>query len=89
MGIFRGFLNILAVKCLLALIQIYRWTLAPILLSFGAQCRFYPSCSEYAREALHVHGPAKGTALMALRLARCHPFCEGGEDLVPGTEGQK
>ena len=46
-------------------------------------CRFYPTCSQYALEAIDTHGPAKGAWLAAKRIARCHPFHPGGIDPVP------
>ena len=68
---------------LLALIFLYRKLLSPLL---PPSCRFYPSCSAYATEALHRHGLTRGGALMAWRLCRCHPWCDGGFDPVPGSE---
>lgn len=66
---------------LLALpILAYRRWLSPAL---PARCRFYPSCSAYALEALARHGPVRGTGLAAWRLLRCHPFNPGGYDPVP------
>jgi putative membrane protein insertion efficiency factor len=65
---------------LLALVTGYRWLVSPLL---PAACRFYPSCSAYAAEALRRHGAARGTYLTVKRLARCHPLCEGGVDPVP------
>jgi len=65
---------------LIGLIRIYQWCLSPFL---GASCRFYPSCSSYAIEAIDKHGALKGSYLMMLRLARCHPWCDGGHDPVP------
>jgi uncharacterized protein len=62
-----------------ALIRLYQWTISPLL---GANCRFYPSCSHYADEALRKHGLIKGSYLAARRLARCHPWHEGGVDHV-------
>lgn len=62
------------------LIRCYRFALSPLL---GANCRFYPSCSEYALEALERHGGARGTWLAARRLCRCHPWHPGGFDPVP------
>ena len=53
------------------------------LLGPGAGCRFEPSCSAYAHEAIRVHGFLRGTFLGAWRLLRCNPFCAGGEDPVP------
>jgi len=62
------------------LIRVYQWTLGPML---GARCRFYPSCSCYAHEAIERHGALAGTWLAAKRLARCHPLSAGGYDPVP------
>jgi putative membrane protein insertion efficiency factor len=62
------------------LIRAYQWILAPVL---GANCRFAPSCSEYAHEAIGVHGPLKGSWLALIRLARCHPWGGSGYDPVP------
>jgi len=50
-----------------------------------SRCRFHPSCSQYALDALAVHGPARGTWLSARRLARCHPWNRGGIDPVPNV----
>lgn len=65
---------------LIGLIKIYQWVLSPF---FGASCRFYPSCSSYAIEAIDKYGALKGSYLMVLRLGRCHPWCDGGHDPVP------
>lgn len=50
-------------------------------------CRYQPSCSEYAIEALQLHGPVRGTWLATKRIGRCHPFCAGGHDPVPLPPG--
>ena len=65
---------------LIAVIRIYQLTLSPVL---GPSCRFYPSCSEYARQAITLHGPVRGSLYTLKRLLRCHPFHSGGEDPVP------
>lgn len=65
---------------LLALIWIYRRFVSPAL---PPACRYYPSCADYAGQALRLHGPLAGGWLAARRLLRCHPFCEGGPDPVP------
>jgi putative membrane protein insertion efficiency factor len=65
---------------LLGLIGVYRLTLSGWL---GGQCRFYPTCSHYAEEAIRVHGAAKGALMAAWRIARCGPFTAGGVDHVP------
>lgn len=62
------------------LIRLYQYLISPLL---GPSCRFYPSCSHYAREALLKHGFFKGTYLAARRILRCHPFHPGGYDPVP------
>ena len=61
-------------------IHLYRWTIGPLL---PKACRFHPSCSAYALDALRIHGPFKGLYLTARRLLRCHPFHPGGLDPVP------
>jgi putative membrane protein insertion efficiency factor len=65
---------------LIALLRFYKLAVSPLL---GNRCRFFPSCSDYAREAIQYHGAAHGTYLAAKRLCRCHPFSAGGIDLVP------
>ena len=69
-----------AVKILIFFIRIYQKTLSPLL---PECCRFEPTCSKYAVEALQKHGLAKGFVLTVCRLARCQPFCKGGFDPVP------
>ncbi|WP_428375439.1 membrane protein insertion efficiency factor YidD [Lichenicoccus sp.] len=63
-----------------AAIRAYQLLLRPVL---GPNCRFVPSCSDYAIEALAVHGTWQGSGLAARRLLRCHPWCAGGHDPVP------
>lgn len=65
---------------LVLLIRCYRICISPML---GSNCRFYPSCSEYASEAIERHGAVRGTCLAIQRVLRCHPFHEGGYDPVP------
>lgn len=65
---------------LLLLLRAYKLGISPYL---GPKCRFYPSCSDYAAEAIRVHGPAKGSVLAAKRLCKCHPWHPGGFDPVP------
>ena len=65
---------------LLALIRLYQYAISPIL---GRRCRFFPSCSEYAAEAVEKHGAVKGAVLGLKRLSRCHPWNPGGFDPVP------
>ena len=61
-------------------VRVYQWTIRPFI---GANCRFWPSCSEYAVEALRVHGAARGSLMAAKRILRCNPWHEGGVDPVP------
>ncbi|MFA7270873.1 MAG: membrane protein insertion efficiency factor YidD [Sterolibacterium sp.] len=67
-------------KLLVLLVRIYRLTLSPLM---GRNCRFHPSCSEYAIEALEKHGGCRGCWLAAKRVSRCHPWHPGGYDPVP------
>ena len=67
-------------KILQFLIRAYQLLLSPFL---GNRCRFTPSCSQYASEAIRKHGAARGSWLAVKRIGRCHPFCEGGHDPVP------
>jgi putative membrane protein insertion efficiency factor len=64
------------------LIRVYQWTISPLL---GPRCRFYPSCSNYALEAVNRFGALRGSWLAARRLARCHPWHPGGFDPVPDS----
>jgi hypothetical protein len=64
------------------LIRFYQLTLSPFI---GNRCRFHPSCSHYAMEAVETHGALKGSWLALRRLGRCHPFHPGGFDPVPAA----
>jgi len=63
-------------------VRVYQVALSPLI---GRQCRFLPTCSHYAVEAIERHGSMKGGWLAAKRIARCHPFAAAGYDPVPGT----
>ena len=65
---------------LLVLIRLYQLTISRLI---GPRCRFYPSCSQYAAEAIQKHGAIRGIALALVRVLRCHPWHPGGVDLVP------
>jgi hypothetical protein len=67
-------------KALVAIIRLYQLVMSPFL---GGACRFLPSCSAYAIEAVTVHGAWRGTILAARRLSRCHPLGRSGLDPVP------
>jgi putative membrane protein insertion efficiency factor len=69
-----------AAALLTGAVRAYQWTIRPVI---GAQCRFEPSCSHYAIEALAVHGALRGSALSARRVLRCNPWHAGGFDPVP------
>ncbi len=71
---------------LLLLVRIYSFVISPLL---GVNCRYQPTCSEYAIEALRLHGAFRGTALAARRIARCHPWGESAYDPVPPTGANK
>jgi putative membrane protein insertion efficiency factor len=70
---------------LILLVKLYQWCLSPF---FGGQCRFYPSCSVYAAEAIDTHGALRGTWLAIRRIGRCHPWHPGGVDPVPPVKDE-
>ncbi len=67
-------------KLLLILIKFYQYFISPLT---GQNCRYYPTCSAYAIEAVEKHGSFRGTILSVKRIMRCHPFHAGGFDPVP------
>ncbi len=69
-------------KTVATLLRGYKRFVSPLL---PPACRFYPTCSQYAAEAVERHGVARGTLLAARRLCRCHPWSEGGFDPVPDS----
>lgn len=71
---------------LLALIDGYKFLLSPF---FGTQCRFYPTCSSYAREAIELHGSLRGAWFAVKRVLKCHPWHPGGIDPVPTRAGAR
>ena len=68
-------------RVLLALIRFYQKYISPM--KRGGTCKYIPTCSEYARQAIEKHGALKGTVLAVWRLLRCNPFSQGGIDPVP------
>ncbi len=79
-------MNALISKLLITLIKVYRFVLSPWL---GQQCRFHPTCSQYALQAIQQHGAYRGSWLAVKRLASCHPWHAGGIDLVPEKHTHK
>lgn len=73
-------------KILIALIRFYQLCISPML---GPHCRFTPTCSQYALEAIKTHGALKGIILSIKRISKCHPFHEGGHDPVPQKSIEK
>ncbi len=68
-----------------ATLRAYQFVISPLL---GPRCRFHPSCSEYAHEAVGIHGPLRGSWLALRRIARCHPWHPGGFDPVPPAKDE-
>jgi uncharacterized protein len=66
--------------CLAFVVRAYQWTIRPLI---GPNCRFHPTCSDYAIEALRTHGAVRGSALAGARILRCNPWHAGGLDPVP------
>jgi len=73
-------------RILIVAIRAYQVMISAVL---GPRCRFYPSCSEYARQAIEEHGITKGVYLGSKRICKCHPFNPGGVDLVPPNKQGK
>jgi len=73
-------------QILIIIIRAYRYALSPFL---GHHCRFYPSCSCYAQEAVHEYGVLRGTWLAIRRILKCHPWHPGGIDYPPGKTTKK
>jgi hypothetical protein len=67
-------------KVLIALLRAYQLVVSPL---FGPRCKYYPTCSSYAIEAVRVHGALRGAGMATWRLLRCNPFSNGGLDPVP------
>ena len=74
----------LPARALVAVVGLYRRIVSPLL---GWRCRYHPSCSEYAAEAIRVHGATRESWLAIKRIARCHPWSPGGVDPVPLKRG--
>jgi putative membrane protein insertion efficiency factor len=70
---------------LIGLLRAYRFLISPL---YGEVCRYYPSCSAYALDAVRTHGSVRGSWLTVRRLARCHPWAAGGVDHVPPPRGR-
>ena len=73
-------LGVMVTRGMIMLVRVYQVAISPFT---RPRCRYQPTCSEYARQALVMHGFSKGLLLAIKRLARCHPFADGGVDLVP------
>jgi putative membrane protein insertion efficiency factor len=67
-------------QLLIGLLKAYRFAISPL---YGQVCRYYPTCSAYALQAVEVHGAARGSWLAVRRVLRCHPWAAGGVDHVP------
>jgi putative membrane protein insertion efficiency factor len=76
----------LATQPLIGAVRLYQYTVRPLI---GATCRFTPSCSDYALQALRTHGAVRGTGLAAWRVLRCNPWCACGHDPVPPARARR
>lgn len=79
-------MNRIATEVLLMFLRAYKWALSPML---APACRYVPTCSEYAIEAVERHGVLRGSAMAVWRLLRCHPFASAGFDPVPIGNGDR
>ena len=73
-------------RVLVALLRAYRFAISPL---YGEVCRYYPSCSAYALQAVTEHGSLRGSWLAVRRIARCHPWAAGGLDPVPPARASR
>ena len=80
LGKARAHASALARSAAIGVVHLYRYALSPLL---PRSCRFHPSCSAYALEALRLHGPLRGGWLAVRRIGKCHPWHDGGYDPVP------
>ena len=71
---------------LIALLKAYRFAISPL---YGQVCRYHPTCSAYALDAVQTHGALRGTWLAMRRVARCHPWAAGGFDPVPPSKNRR
>ncbi len=71
---------------LIGLLKAYRFAISPL---YGQVCRYHPTCSAYALEAVQTHGAVRGTWLAMRRVARCHPWAAGGFDPVPSSKNRR
>lgn len=67
-------------KILILLIKIYKKTISPIFEAFGVKCKYYPTCSDYTKQAIEKYGAVKGCFIGFKRILRCNPFSKGGYD---------
>ena len=77
---------LIATSALVLLVRMYQRAISPL---FPATCRYIPSCSEYAAQALRRHGLLRGAWYAAARIVRCHPWAAGGEDPVPHARARR
>jgi len=69
-------------KFFILLIKIYKKTISPLICALGFHCKYYPSCSEYTKQAIEKYGVIKGLTMGFFRILRCNPFSKGGYDPV-------
>ncbi|HEY4270311.1 MAG TPA: membrane protein insertion efficiency factor YidD [Galbitalea sp.] len=81
-----AFLWLLPRNCCVVILRGYRKVISPL---YGDVCRYYPSCSHYALQAIQQYGVIRGVAMGSWRIARCHPWAEGGVDDVPARRVQR
>jgi uncharacterized protein len=81
-----AFFWLLPRNCCVVILRAYRAVISPL---YGDVCRYYPSCSHYALQAIQEYGVIRGSFMGGLRIARCHPWAEGGVDDVPHRHTQR